>query len=292
MIVAIYGKSFDPDFLPFAKKVFEKLFSLDISVFIFEPFGDFLIKNFNYSPAVKGRFIDSGDLPTDTEFIISLGGDGTILDTASMVGEKEIPIIGINSGRLGFLANISREEISSALDAVVAGNFSFDERSLMEITKPANLFGRFNAALNEITIQKKDSSMITINVFLNNEFVNTYWADGLIISTPTGSTAYSLSVGGPIISPLSETFVISPIAPHNLTVRPLVVEDRHEIKLTINGRGKSFLLSMDSHSVELNNKTEIIIKKSKTIVKLVKLKHQDFYSTLRNKLLWGIDKRN
>lgn len=292
MIVGIYGKSFDPDFLPFAKKVFEKLFSLDISVYIFETFGDFLINNFNYSPAVKGRFNGSGDLPIDTQFIISMGGDGTILDTASLIGEKEIPIIGINSGRLGFLANISREEISSALDAVVAGKFSYDERSLMEITKPANLFGSFNAALNEITIQKKDSSMITINVFLNNEFVNTYWADGLIISTPTGSTAYSLSVGGPIISPLSETFVISPIAPHNLTVRPLVVEDRHEIKLTINGRGKNFLLSMDSHSVELNNTTEIILKKSKTKVKLVKLKHQDFYSTLRNKLLWGIDKRN
>lgn len=292
MKVAIYGKSFEPDFLPFAKKVFEKLFSLEMSVYIFGPFRDFLLNNFDFSPAVEGIFINSPDLPDAIDFMISIGGDGTILDTASLVGEKEIPIIGINSGRLGFLANISREEISTALDAVASGNFSYDERSLMEITKPPNLFGSFNAALNEITIQKKDSAMITINVFLNNEFVNTYWADGLIISTPTGSTAYSLSVGGPIISPLSETFVISPIAPHNLTVRPLVVEDRHEIKLSINGRGKNFLLSMDSHSVELNNTTEIILKKSKTKVKLVKLKHQDFYSTLRNKLLWGIDKRN
>jgi NAD+ kinase len=292
MKVAIYGKSFDHDFLPFAKEVFEKLFSLEISVHVFRPFRDFMLKNFNYSPVVEGLFIESPDLPDGIDFMISIGGDGTILDTASLVGEKEIPIIGINSGRLGFLANISREEISTALDALIAGNFSYDERSLMEITKPANLFGSFNAALNEITIQKKDSTMITINVFLNNEFVNTYWADGLIISTPTGSTAYSLSVGGPIISPLSETFIISPIAPHNLTVRPLVVPDKHEIKLTINGRGKSFLLSMDSHSVELDSTTEIILKKSGTIVKLVKLNHQDFYSTLRNKLLWGLDKRN
>jgi NAD+ kinase len=292
MKVAIYGKSFDHDFLPFAKEVFEKLFSLEISVHVFRPFRDFMLKNFNYSPVVEGLFIESPDLPDGIDFMISMGGDGTILDTASLVGEKEIPIIGINSGRLGFLANISREEISTALDALIAGNFSYDERSLMEITKPANLFGSFNAALNEITIQKKDSTMITINVFLNNEFVNTYWADGLIISTPTGSTAYSLSVGGPIISPLSETFIISPIAPHNLTVRPLVVPDKHEIKLTINGRGKSFLLSMDSHSVELDSTTEIILKKSGTIVKLVKLNHQDFYSTLRNKLLWGLDKRN
>lgn len=292
MKVAIYGKSFDHDFLPFAKEVFEKLFSLEISVHVFRPFRDFMLKNFNYSPVVEGLFIESPDLPDGIDFMISIGGDGTILDTASLVGEKEIPIIGINSGRLGFLANISREEISTALDALIAGNFSYDERSLMEITKPANLFGSFNAALNEITIQKKDSTMITINVFLNNEFVNTYWADGLIISTPTGSTAYSLSVGGPIISPLSETFIISPIAPHNLTVRPLVVPDKHEIKLTINGRGKSFLLSMDSHSVELDCTTEIILKKSETIVKLVKLNHQDFYSTLRNKLLWGLDKRN
>lgn len=292
MKVAIYGKSFDHDFLPFAKEVFEKLFSLEISVHVFRPFRDFMLKNFNYSPVVEGLFFESPDLPDGIDFMISIGGDGTILDTASLVGEKEIPIIGINSGRLGFLANISREEISTALDALIAGNFSYDERSLMEITKPANLFGSFNAALNEITIQKKDSTMITINVFLNNEFVNTYWADGLIISTPTGSTAYSLSVGGPIISPLSETFIISPIAPHNLTVRPLVVPDKHEIKLTINGRGKSFLLSMDSHSVELDSTTEIILKKSETIVKLVKLNHQDFYSTLRNKLLWGLDKRN
>lgn len=292
MKVAIYGKSFDHDFLPFAKEVFEKLFSLEISVHVFRPFRDFMLKNFNYSPVVEGLFFESPDLPDGIDFMISIGGDGTILDTASLVGEKEIPIIGINSGRLGFLANISREEISTALDALIVGNFSYDERSLMEITKPANLFGSFNAALNEITIQKKDSTMITINVFLNNEFVNTYWADGLIISTPTGSTAYSLSVGGPIISPLSETFIISPIAPHNLTVRPLVVPDKHEIKLTINGRGKSFLLSMDSHSVELDSTTEIILKKSETIVKLVKLNHQDFYSTLRNKLLWGLDKRN
>ena len=292
MKVAIYGKSFDHDFLPFAKEVFEKLFSLEISVHVFRPFRDFMLKNFNYSPVVEGLFFESPDLPDGIDFMISIGGDGTILDTASLVGEKEIPIIGINSGRLGFLANISREEISTALDALIAGNFSYDERSLREITKPANLFGSFNAALNEITIQKKDSTMITINVFLNNEFVNTYWADGLIISTPTGSTAYSLSVGGPIISPLSETFIISPIAPHNLTVRPLVVPDKHEIKLTINGRGKSFLLSMDSHSVELDSTTEIILKKSETIVKLVKLNHQDFYSTLRNKLLWGLDKRN
>ena len=261
MKVAIYGKSFDHDFLPFAKEVFEKLFSLEISVHVFRPFRDFMLKNFNYSPVVEGLFFESPDLPDGIDFMISIGGDGTILDTASLVGEKEIPIIGINSGRLGFLANISREEISTALDALIAGNFSYDERSLMEITKPANLFGSFNAALNEITIQKKDSTMITINVFLNNEFVNTYWADGLIISTPTGSTAYSLSVGGPIISPLSETFIISPIAPHNLTVRPLVVPDKHEIKLTINGRGKSFLLSMDSHSVELDSTTEIILKK-------------------------------
>jgi NAD+ kinase len=292
MKVAIYGKSFDPDFLPFAKKVFEKLFSLKISVLIFQPFRDFMLKKFNYSPVVEGIFNEPPDLNDDIDFMISIGGDGTILDTASLVGEKEIPIIGINSGRLGFLANISREEISTALDALAAGNFSYDERSLMEITKPAKLFGSFNAALNEITIQKKDSAMITINVFLNNEFVNTYWADGLIISTPTGSTAYSLSVGGPIISPLSETFIISPIAPHNLTVRPLVIPDKHEIKLTINGRGKSFLLSMDSHAVELESTTEIILQKAKSRVKLVKLNHQDFYSTLRNKLLWGLDRRN
>jgi NAD+ kinase len=292
MKTAIYGKSFEPEFIPFAKKVFEKLYSIEAKVFIFEPLKKFLQAKYNYTPEVSGTFIKNEDLSSDLDFMISIGGDGTILDTASIVGEKEIPIIGINSGRLGFLANISSNEIPDALDSVFKGNYSYDERSLIEITKPENLFGSFNAALNEITIQKKDSSMTTINVFLNNEFVNTYWADGLIISTPTGSTAYSLSVGGPIISPLSETFIISPIAPHNLTVRPLVVPDLHEIKLTVNGRGNNFLLSMDSHSVELENTTEIILRKSKTTVRLVKLNHQDFYSTLRNKLLWGLDRRN
>lgn len=292
MKTAIYGKSFEPEFIPFAKKVFEKLSSLDIEIFIFEPLKEFLLTKFNYTPKVSGTFTKHEELNSEVDFMISIGGDGTILDTASIVGEKEIPIIGVNSGRLGFLANISSNEIPDALDAVFRGDYFFDERSLIEIKKPENLFGSFNAALNEITIQKKDSSMTTINVFLNNEFVNTYWADGLIISTPTGSTAYSLSVGGPIISPLSETFIISPIAPHNLTVRPLVVPDLHEIKLTVNGRGNNFLLSMDSHSVELTNSTEIILRKSKTKVRLVKLKHQDFYSTLRNKLLWGLDRRN
>ncbi len=292
MKVAIYGKSFEPHFIPFAKKAFQKLLSLEVKIIVYKPFSDFLIKEFNFNPQVHGTYTNNEGLTSDLDFMICIGGDGTILDTASMVGEKQIPILGINSGRLGFLANISQDEIEMALEAVTSGNFCFDDRTLIEIIKPENIFGKFNAALNEVTVQKKDSSMTTTNVYLNNEFVNTYWADGLIISTPTGSTAYSLSVGGPIISPLSETFIISPIAPHNLTVRPLVVPDRHEIKLKINGRGKNFLLSMDSYSTELSNITEIVLRKSKTKVRLVKLNHQDFYSTLRNKLLWGLDKRN
>jgi len=292
MNIAIYGKNFEADFFPFAKKVFEELQYLGISIRVVEPFAAFLKKEFNFTPKIDNTFNQEDKPETVIDFFISIGGDGTLLDTASIVGKREIPIIGINSGRLGFLANISGEEISMALKALITGEFTFDNRTLIEIIHPENLFGKFNAALNEITIQKKDSSMITINVFLNNEFVNTYWADGLIISTPTGSTAYSLSVGGPILSPLSEAFIISPIAPHNLTVRPLVVPDIHEIKLSVNGRGKNFLLSMDSHSTELLNSTEIILKKSDTRVKLVKLNYQDFFSTLRNKLLWGLDKRN
>lgn len=292
MKVAIYGKNFDVDFFPFAKKVFDELYELGISATINEPFAAFLKRKFDYTAKTDGLYNQDSSPDEKVSFFISIGGDGTLLDTASIVGKREIPIIGINSGRLGFLANISREEISMAIKAIKTGEFTFDDRSLIEIKKPENLFGKFNAALNEITIQKKDSSMITINVYLNNEFVNTYWADGLIISTPTGSTAYSLSVGGPILSPLSQAFIISPIAPHNLTVRPLVVPDLHEIKLTINGRGNNFLLSMDSHSVELANSTEIILKKSETKVRLVKLNHQDFYGTLRNKLLWGLDRRN
>ena len=292
MKIAIYGISFEAHFLEAAKKVFEQLSSKNCNVFILDEFYAFMNKEHNFQPEVAGSFSVYADLPYSPDFMISIGGDGTILDTAHFVGENEIPIIGINSGRLGFLANISSEDIGQALENILKGQYTMDDRSLIEIKKPGQLFGPFSAALNEITIQKKDSSMVTIKVFLNGDFVNTYWADGLIISTPTGSTAYSMSVGGPIVSPMSETFVISPIAPHNLTVRPLVVPDSYEISLKVSGRGNYFLLSMDSYAAELPSSTEIVLRKSPTRLRLAKLEGQDFYSTLRNKLLWGLDKRN
>jgi NAD+ kinase len=292
MKIAIYGISFEPHFLEAAQRVFEKLSRQGCEVFVLHEFYAFMNKKYNFRPEVSGSFSVYEDLPCTPDFMISIGGDGTLLDTAHFVGEHEVPVIGINSGRLGFLANISSEDIDQALDEILKGKYKMDERSLIEIKKPAKLFGTFNAALNEITIQKKDSSMVTIKVFLNGDFVNTYWADGLIISTPTGSTAYSMSVGGPIVSPMSETFVISPIAPHNLTVRPLIVPDSYEILLKVSGRGNCFLLSMDSFATELPSSTEIVLRKSPTRLRLAKLEGQDFYSTLRNKLLWGLDKRN
>ncbi|MDP4206237.1 MAG: NAD kinase, partial [Bacteroidota bacterium] len=221
------------------------------------------------------------------------GGDGTFLEAASLVHDTGLPIVGINSGRLGFLADISQSEIGFALEQILDGKYLIEERSLVEIIEPEGKFGNCNYALNEVTFHKMDSSsMITIHAYLNNVYLNTYWADGLIISTPTGSTAYSLSVGGPIVSPDSSIFILSPIASHNLTVRPFVIPDHNELMFEIEGRGEHFLTSLDSRSSVMTVNTRIRLRKADFKLRVIKLREHDFYSTLRNKLMWGADKRN
>lgn len=235
------------------------------------------------------------DLDNSFDLLISIGGDGTILRAITFIKDLSIPIIGINTGRLGFLATIQDDEIELAIENIFKGNYKISERSLLSVeTQPKNkTISDINFALNEIAVSRKNTtSMITVITHLNNEYLTSYWADGLIISTPTGSTGYSLSCGGPVITPDANNFVITPIAPHNLNARPFVIPDETEIKLQVDGREDTHLISLDSRIATLHNSTTIIIKKAKFKIKMIELMHESFISTLRKKLLWGEDRRN
>ena len=227
------------------------------------------------------------------DLVLSVGGDGTFLETVLKIRDLQIPVAGVNTGRMGFLANISEEELSHSIDMLCHGEYRTIERSLLEIVQPSALFeGSSSVALNEVTIQKADLSMITINVYIDETYLNTYWADGLIISTATGSTAYNLSVGGPILSPEDQSFIISPIAPHNLTIRPIIVSGESRLRMVIEGRSTRYLATCDFRSKHLPFTQELHIQKSAYKLRTVMLKGMDFYSTLRNKLMWGADRRN
>ena len=244
-----------------------------------------------------GQFIESfTDLAMAScipDLVLSVGGDGTFLETVMKIKDLDIPVAGVNTGRLGFLANISEEELSHSIDMLCRGEFRTIDRCMLEIVTPPELFGsNMSSALNEITIQKADLSMITINVFTDDVYLNTYWADGLIISTATGSTAYNLSVGGPILSPEDHSFIISPIAPHNLTIRPIMVSGESRLRMVIEGRSSEYLATCDFRSKRLPFTQELHIEKSAHMLKTVMLSGMDFYSTLRNKLMWGLDRRN
>lgn len=293
MKIALYGLSVNSDFIDELLRLFDLFNEKSVECFVYSPFLQYLQQDYGIKPNVSGEFEIGDDLPEDVSFLVSLGGDGTFLKSFMVAKNKSIPMVGINSGRLGFLSDISRDEIEKALNNILEGNIYIDERTVLELEIVKNGISEIFYALNEITVTKLDSaSMINIHAFVNGEFLNTYWADGLIIATPTGSTAYSLSAGGPILSPDSENFVICPIAPHNLTVRPMVVPDHHSITLQVEGRGLHFLTSIDSKS-ETIYFTEILkIKKASFKVKTIRLKDHTFFSTLRNKLMWGADKRN
>lgn len=239
------------------------------------------------------KFTDLSLLPDLPDLVLSVGGDGTFLETMLKVKDLKIPVAGINTGRLGFLANISEEEISQSLDLLYNGDYEVIERCLLEIAEPSDLFnGSVPVALNEITIQKADLSMITISVFVDGTYLNTYWADGLIVSTATGSTAYNLSVGGPILSPEDESVIISPISPHNLTIRPIVLSGKSKLRMVVEGRSDEYLATCDFRSKRVSFGQEIHIIQAPDKLKTVMLNGRDFYSTLRNKLMWGADKRN
>ncbi|MDA9977662.1 NAD kinase [Flavobacteriaceae bacterium] len=293
MKIAIYGQS--PDKI--SKNIFLELLNISknegIILFIEEKYNTILLKKSKISHNHK-LFSSHNDLDSSIDLMITIGGDGTLLRSITFVRDLGIPIIGINTGRLGFLATLNQEILNVELKKILKAEFDVKERSLLEVSIGNNQnFSDFNFALNEVSVGRKNTtSMIEIKTILDGEYLNTYWADGLIVSTPTGSTGYSLSCGGPIMTPSSQTFSITPIAPHNLNARPLVISDEIKIELSVEGREKSHLLSLDSQIISLKNNVKIFIKKANYKVKLASISNNSFYKTLRNKLLWGEDRRN
>lgn len=291
--IAIYGRAFNSSVVPYVEQLFFYLKEKDITIYIYSDFYDFLKEQLD-CPNTFLRYYNHRDLPQDILFLLSLGGDGTMLSAVSQVRDSGIPIAGINFGRLGFLASIHKTKIIQALDDIFAERYTLQARDLLEVSSDQQrIFGDANFALNDITVFRHDtSSMITINVTLNGELLNAYWADGIIIATPTGSTAYSLSCGGPIIMPGSGNFVITPVAPHNLNVRPIVISADSELELEIESRTDKYILSCDSQNETLDTTTKLRIKRAPFRVNLIRLASDSFFSTLREKLLWGLDVRN
>ena len=292
-VVLLFGKSFSEPFRLHFRMLLERLKTQGAQIYIFEPFLVFIQEFLSEDITFSGSYANAGEVPAGADFMLSIGGDGTFLEAATFVRNKDIPIAGVNAGRLGFLADIAQEDIAQAVDSILYGLYSIEERALLQLNSDQELFGDFKFALNELTVHKRDdSSMIKIMAFLDGDYLTTYWADGLIISTPTGSTAYSLSVGGPMVLPDANDFIIAPIAPHNLTVRPLVYPDKKELTLRMEGRSGHLLVSLDSQSVVVESDIELRITKAPFVLKTIRLQNHSFYKTLRSKLMWGADKRN
>lgn len=245
------------------------------------------------SADVYDTFSSSDDLDDSFDCLISLGGDGTLLDTVTLIRDKNIPVLGVNFGRLGFLASLGKEDIQTAVTALIERTFVIEKRTLIHVDADTQLFGETPYALNEFAIHKRENSpMIKIHTYLNGEFLNTYWADGLIVSTPTGSTGYSLSCNGPVVFPESGSFVITPVAPHNLNVRPIVIPDNNIISFEVEGRTDQFICAMDSRKETVDKKIQIAVRKESFTISLIRLNENNFLQTLRKKLAWGFDTRN
>lgn len=292
MVIAIFGRTVSPENLKYVQRMIDKLILKECRLTIYRPFYEMLEDKVEFPGEVE-FFEDYKDIEGKVDFLFSIGGDGSILDALTVVRDSGIPIMGINIGRLGFLSSIAKDEILPAIDKVLDRDFKIDERTLVRLSRPKDLFGDMNYALNELTITRKDTtSLIVLHVYIDGMFLNSYWADGLIIATPTGSTAYSLSSGGPILTPGSENFVLTPIAPHNLTVRPVVIPDKSKIRIIVEGREEQFLVSLDSRRAIIYSNFELIIEKADFKVKIVQMKGKDFFMTIREKLKWGLDARN
>jgi NAD+ kinase len=291
MKVAVYGRQFTEEFDQSIRELVKVLIDQGHEIIFFKKFLDFLRDR----PAVTADFrtFEFHQDLIGCDLLVSIGGDGTLLDTVTMVRDSGIPILGVNTGRLGFLSNVSTEDIETALRAVNEGRVVADNRSLIQIHADGIDLGEFPFALNEVTIHKKDdASMVTVHAYLENKFINTYWADGLIVATPTGSTAYSLSCGGPIVTPDSENIIMTPIAPHNLNVRPLVLPNNKQVRLRADGRSSEYLLTLDSRSFALPGSVDVVLSNAPFKITLLNLEHQHFFQTIRNKMMWGIDRRN
>lgn len=290
MRIGVHGKEIKGQTVQFVEEIFDLLLSKDVEINVSETFQKFLkasvfkkyqFKTFSTSQVKK------------FDFFFSLGGDGTLLESVTYIGRHEIPILGINTGRLGFLATISRDETAAALEHLFNLNYKIEARTVLKLETSHDLFDGINFALNDFTIMKKDtSSMITVHVFVDGELLNSYWADGIIVSTPTGSTGYSLSCGGPLVYPKSESFVITPVSPHTLTARPIVLSDSSELTFQVEGRIKKFLISLDSRFETIDGTVKLKVKKERFKVRLIQPPDYHYFDTLRHKLNWGLDIRN
>jgi NAD+ kinase len=294
MKVAIYGQYYQNSTEPIIRDIFVFFNENEVEMIIEEAFLKLLYEKQIVKKEYK-TFQSHKELDASFDIMISIGGDGTILRAATLVRDSGIPILGVNAGRLGFLAMVQKDEIAEFLQLIIEKKYTISERNLISLSGTPDIpeISDINFAMNEISVSRKDTtSMITIETYLNDEFLNSYWADGLIISTPTGSTGYSLSCGGPILTPNVSSLVITPIAPHNLNARPLVIPDDTVIKLKITGREEQYLVSLDSRIASVKNESVLTIKKTPFKIKMVEVQEETFLKTLRNKLLWGEDKRN
>ena len=292
MRIAIYGNPFNPVKAKYVQHLIHKLEENDIPIIIEQQFHDFLIDHVQFKKDIN-IFDTPKELQENANILLSIGGDGTLLNTITLIRDSGIPVLGINTGRLGFYFSVSTDQIDNAINQLLKEEYTLEKRTLLQLDTNNQLFGETNFALNEVTVLKKDtSSMIRIHAFLDDEFLNSYWADGLIVATPTGSTGYSLSCGGPIVVPGTENFIISPIAPHNLNVRPVIVSEDRGVKTKVEDRDELALVALDSRSRAIDPTLELTIRKADFKVNLIKLHSQSFIATIREKLMWGKDKRN
>ena len=290
MIIALHGRPFKNDSILFIEKIIDQMVSEDVELIVYEPFFKHLK---NKGLLQKATIYKTQEDLAGADYLFSIGGDGTFLDAVIFSAQLQIPILGINVGRLGFLATVTEENYSGLITRILNKQYRIEERSLIRVETETGLFGKLNFGLNEFTITKRDSaSMIIVHTYIDGEFLNSYWADGLIVSTPTGSTGYSLSCGGPVVLPLTSNFILTPISPHNLNVRPLLVPESSTLTFEIEGRSKNFLVSLDSRSETVKPGLKLVVKKEKFNARLVKLETDSFLNTLRLKLNWGLDVRN
>ena len=291
MTIGIYSRVFKEEHTAYVQELITHLSKKNIPVSIYAEYYKAIKKHI---PKQKiGTFKNYRDVKDSIDLLISLGGDGTLLDTLHLVRDSEIPVAGINMGRLGFLADIHKEEIRELIDSIDQNTYTVEDRTLLCVEANKPIFGEINFGLNELTIHKTDSSsMIVVHVYLNGEFLNSFWADGLIVATPTGSTAYSLSCGGPIVFPTSGTFVITPVAPHNLNARPIIIADNTVLSFEVECRSNNFLCSIDSRSQNIDNTYQLAVRKASFAFKLLRMPESSYLKTLREKLSWGEDTRN
>ncbi|CAM4273518.1 NAD kinase [Zobellia roscoffensis] len=293
MKVAVYSQMYQEDTLQYVMELLDELEKEHAVIAIEKEFHEYV--STKHDTSNYGTFTDAEGLDGSFDMFVSFGGDGTILRATAFIQDTGIPIVGVNTGRLGFLSTFSKEEVRKVVQEFKQGAFTIVERSLVEVNQDDDIpeLNGLHFALNEITVSRKDTtSMITVETYLNDEYLTSYWADGLIVSTPTGSTGYSLSCGGPVIAPTAKSLVLTPIAPHNLNARPLVISDDTQIRLKVSGREDNHLISLDSRIASVENGKEIRIKKASFTIKMIEYTSESFLKTLRNKLLWGEDRRN